>query len=183
MTAHPDRTDESGGAVAGSAEHWLLAALDAKDRDAARTRWRTGECVLMPLGRLFSAVRLPQELVLGHIGSQWDPAAADQIVAQAFDGGPVICDPCRIARWYALVPAATAVWHTDHDDWRAAGVFTLGLGNYISVPPVDATSYDPRTEAPYWSMPVTLPGALCEPGHVDRLITTTPDRLARAAQS
>lgn len=182
MTGHSENAND-GLAVAGSAEHWLLAALDAKGRDDARAQWRNGECVLMPVGDLFSAVRLPQELILGHTGSQWDPVAADRIVAQAFDSGPVICDPCRIARWYALVPAATSVWHTDNDDWPAAGVIPLGLGSYISVPPVDATAYDPRTEAPYWSMPLTLPGALCEPGHVDRLIATTPDRLAREAQS
>lgn len=182
MTAHPENAS-GGQAVAGSAEHWLLAALDAKDRDDASAQWRKGQCVLMPLGGLFSAVRLPQDLILGHHDRQWDPAVAEQVIAAAFGSGPVICDPCRISRWYALVPAATPGWHTGTDNWRTADVIPLGLGSYISVPPVDATAYDPRTEAPYWSMPLTLPGALCEPGHVDRLITTTPDRLAREAQS
>jgi hypothetical protein len=182
VTAHPDHTND-GQAVAGSAEHWLLAALDPALRDAARAHWGRGQSVLMPLGGLFSAVRLPENLVLAHTGGKWDPAAADEIVAQAFEGGPVICDPCWPARWYVLVPAQTSLWRTDNKSWRVAGVIVLGLGRHVSVPPVRATSHDPRTAEPYWSVPLSLPGDLCEPGHVDRLITTTRDRIAREAQS
>lgn len=182
MTAHPENASD-GQAVAGSAEHWLLAALDPALRDAARAQWRQEQSVLMPLGGLFSAVRLPKDLVLAHTGGQWEPAATDQVLAEMFEGGPVICDPCRPARWYALVPAATSVLRTENRAWRRAGITILGVGSYMSVPPVHATSHDPCTLEPYWSVPLSLPGDLCEPGHVDRLITTTPDRLAREAQS
>lgn len=175
MTAHSDPAGESAQAIAS----WLLTALDPALHDTARTQWRNGQTVLVPCGHLFSAVRLPQELVLAHTGGQGDLAAADQIVAQVFDGGPVVCDPCRPARWYVLVPAPTSVWRWHTESWREAGVVALGLGRYLSIPPINATSHDPRSGEPYWAVPPSLPGDVCAPEHVDRLISTTPHRLAR----
>ncbi|MFJ2162591.1 hypothetical protein [Streptomyces sp. NPDC087856] len=176
MTTHPDNTSDRQ-AVAGSAEHWLLAALDPELREGTRQQWQAGRSAVMPTGRLFSAVGLPHALVLAHAGEQQEFSAIDEVMSKVFEGGPVICDPCRPARWYALVPPNAALWLRQSEAWRAAGIVGLGAGSYISVPPPDATAHDPRTLEPYWAVPVSLPGDLCDPGHVDRLITTTPDQL------
>jgi hypothetical protein len=85
-------------------EHWLLSALPESSRRRAIEDWERYKLAVLPLGTLFSAVRLPGSLVLAVSGGTMLSGEADQFLSEALDGGPVICDP-RGHRYYALVPA------------------------------------------------------------------------------
>jgi hypothetical protein len=120
-----------------ASEHWLLATLPASNRDRARLEWQQHEVTMLPLGSLFSAVRIPGALVAALAGSA-EPAHLDEFLRETLDGGPVICDP-HFLRYYALVPASMPrTWHRALDDWRARGVDCLGRGTYLGVPRPDA---------------------------------------------
>ena len=49
-------------------EHWLLSTLPEPSRERARVEWQEHSVALLPLGTLFSAVRLPLDLVLAAAG-------------------------------------------------------------------------------------------------------------------
>ncbi len=159
-----------------AAEHWLLSTL--KERDHARMEWQAHGVTLLPLGGLFSAVRLPQRLVLAVTGGTGPSAEADAFLSEAFTGGPVICDP-KGRRYYALVPATMPVtWHQAVDDWRVVDVDCLGRDTYLGVPRVDLTTFDRRTYASYWSVPLPSMATLCAPLAVARLIAAGQHQLA-----
>ncbi|WP_405505944.1 hypothetical protein [Streptomyces purpurascens] len=151
-----------------ASEHWLLATLPAPSRDRARLEWDQHQVTLLPLGTLFSAVRIPGRLLVALTGITEAPKL-DQFLRETLDGGPVICDP-RFRRYYALVPASMPrTWYQALDDWRAMDVDCLGRGSYLGVPRVDAVQWT-RPRATYWSAPMDLPSALCSPVEVARLI-------------
>ncbi|MEU6915334.1 hypothetical protein [Streptomyces olindensis] len=123
---------------------------------------------LLPLGTLFSAVRIPGRLVAALTGSAEFPEL-DEFMHEALDGGAVICDP-QYFRYYVLVPAGMPrTWSQAVDDWRGADVDCLGLGSFLGVPKVDAQACI-RTHTPYWSVPMDSPATLCRPLRVARLI-------------
>jgi hypothetical protein len=151
-----------------ASEHWLLATLPAPSRDRARLEWEQHQVTLLPLGTLFSAVRIPGRLLVALTGITEAPKL-DQFLRETLDGGPVICDP-RFRRYYALVPASMPrTWHQALDDWRAMDVDCLGRGSYLGVPRVDAVQWT-RPRATYWSAPMDSPSTLCSPVEVARLI-------------
>ena len=144
-----------------AASHWLLSAHPEPSK--ARQEWFSeGGLVLLPLGTLFSAVRIPGPLVHAAAGSE-DPTVVDAFLAEALFGGPVICDP-RGCRYYALVPASTAV------RWRDPRAECLGRGTYLGVPRLDAVDPNAHAWSSYWSVPMPSAAELCGPAAVAQLV-------------
>jgi hypothetical protein len=163
-------------------EHWLLSTLPDAGRDRARLEWQEHGVAMLPLGTLFSAVRIPGSLIMTITGN----AALNDIdafLSDALNGGPVICDP-HGKRYYALVPASVPVtWHQAADEWRASmEVDCLGRGTYLGVPKVDAAEPNPAARASYWSVPMSSAAMLCQPLAVARLIAAMRHQLAREGQ-
>ncbi|MFC9133137.1 hypothetical protein ACFT4A_40730 [Streptomyces sp. NPDC057099] len=148
--------------------HWLLSTLPAPRRDRARLEWQEHEVAMLPLGTLFSAVRIPGQLVAALTGCT-ETTELDAFMGQVLGGGPVICDP-RHFRYYALVPAGMPRRRQRVAEvWRVMGVEFLGLGSYLGVPQVDAVECT-RVRASYWSVPMDSAATLCSPAAVARLI-------------
>lgn len=161
-------------------EHWLLSAAPARDR--ARREWQEAGMAMLPLGTLFSAVRIPEKLVAAIVGRA-SHEEVDAFLADALEGGPVICDP-RQRRYYALVPGSMPTkWTAAAVEWTALGVECQGHGWYLGVPPVDAVDLHPGTWASYWSVPMPSPGELCAPLAVARLLAAGARRMAEAADA
>lgn len=163
-----------------AAEHWLLSTLDDQGRVRARREWQRDGLTLLPLGTLFSAVRLPQRLVIAVAGERGGPSAyVDAFLDEALAGGPVICDPGG-HRYYALVPATMPItWHKAVDEWRSSDVDCLGRDTYLGVPRVDLDILNARTYASYWSVPMPSMATLCAPLTVARLIAAGRHQLSR----
>ncbi|MFH9587924.1 hypothetical protein ACH4LS_22670 [Streptomyces luteogriseus] len=155
-------------------EHWLLSTL--AEAAKGRQEWNTHGVALLPLGGLFSAVRLPGRLVLAVAGERSLPSRdLDDFLREAFDEGPVICDP-RHERYYALVPPTMPeTWHQAADDWRAMDVDCLGRSTLLGVPSL--TEIEPRAFASYWSVPMPSAAMLCRPLTVARFIAAGRHRL------
>jgi hypothetical protein len=168
-------------------EHWLLAAHPSPEQ--ARKEWgQRGGVALLPLGTLFSAVRIPRELVLSaanveESGDYLVDVMVDHFLFEALHGAPVICD-LHQARYYALVPASMpAKWHKAAADWRALGVDCLGRGTLLGVPNVKAKKPDATKWASYWAVAMDSPGELCEPLAVARLIAAGQRRMAQECEA
>ncbi|MFF5958487.1 hypothetical protein [Streptomyces luteogriseus] len=145
-----------------------MATLPASCRSRARQEWLQHDVTMLPLGALFSAVRIPGALIAALAGSA-EPAQLDKFLCETLDGGPVICDP-HFLRYYALVPASMPrTWRKALDDWRTQDVDCLGRGSYLGVPRPDAVEWS-RPRATYWSVPMDSPAALCAPMDVARMI-------------
>ncbi|NUS29833.1 MAG: hypothetical protein HOV92_37225 [Streptomyces sp.] len=161
-------------------EHWLLSTLPEAGRDRARTEWQKCGAALLPLGTLFSAVRIPGRLIVSLLRTD-DPERTDEFLDDALDSGPVICDP-HGPRYYALVPASMpATWREAAAEWRALDVDCLGRDTYLGVPAVDAVTYDPAFHS-YWSVPMSSAATLCAPLAVARLIAAAKPRLTQEAE-
>lgn len=158
-----------------AAQQWLMSAH--KTPGQARAEWRTTGMTLLPLGTLFSVVRIPLRLALAPIGGTRPGPEADEFLALALEDGPVICDPAG-RRYYALVPASTpTTWKQAAEDWRRDEVDCLGRGVYLGVPRLDRTEPDPSLDS-YWSVPMSSVGVLCAPLTVARLIAAGQHVLA-----
>ncbi|MGY0068664.1 hypothetical protein ACWZEH_18055 [Streptomyces sp. QTS137] len=159
-------------------EHWLLSRHSAPSR--TRVEWQEQGIALLPLGTLFSAVRIPGCLVQAVTASA-DPKEADAFLDDALGGGPVICDP-NGPRYYALVPAGVpATWRDAAEDWRAHDVACLGRGTYLGVPRLDVVDVPEHRTVSYWSVPMVSTASLCSPLSVARLIAAGVHQLAEAA--
>ncbi|MFD5251347.1 hypothetical protein ACFWM5_00690 [Streptomyces bobili] len=161
-------------------EHWLLSTLPRDARDRARREWGEHRIAMLPLGTLFSAVRLPAHLVHAVAGGVRPSATVDAFLDEALDGGPVICDPN--GRWYyLLVPGSTPrTWHQAVDEWRNQEVDCLGRESYLGVPRLDVTERDSAV-ASYWSVPMSSAATLCAPLTVARLIAAAAHALGTEA--
>ncbi|MGK5693197.1 hypothetical protein ACSNOJ_09855 [Streptomyces sp. URMC 128] len=149
-------------------EHWLLATLPPPLRDRARWEWQQYRVAMLPLGGLFSAVRIP-ECLLAALSTSTEAGGLDEFAAEALGGGPVICDP-RFSRYYVLVPAGMpATLHQIAETWRALDVGCLGSGSFLGVPRLDAVNREPAL-ASYWSVPMDPAAVLCTPLTVARLV-------------
>ena len=157
-------------------EHWLLATEPAPRHDRIRTEWQENHVALLPLGTLFSAVRIPGRLIYAVAGTDGSDRV-NAFLEHALQGGPVICDP-HGHRFYALVPASMPVtWKQAADEWRAKSeVDVLGRGTYLGVPRVDAV--DDSRDCSYWAVPMQSLGELCAPLSVARLIAAGVHALA-----
>ncbi|MCM1972350.1 hypothetical protein [Streptomyces sp. G1] len=118
---------------------------------------------LIPLGRIFDAVRIPAETARLAFASH-DQAAVERRMARHLRGGPVIHDP-EGHRYYALVPPGTA------QQWTAPAAECLGEDTYLGVPHPHLTAPDQVTRHSYWAVPVSLPGRLCDVTDVLTLAT------------
>lgn len=163
--------------------HWLLSTLGEHGRDHAREEWDKNGVALLPLGTLFSAVRIPGHLVHTLAGTD-SLEDVDAFLAHALDGGPVICNR-NGARYYALVKASLPVtWYRAVDDWRAsADVDCLGRGSFLGVPRSDAVGPTSGPWESYWSMPMTSPAVLCPPLSVARLIAAAQFQIGEAPEA
>lgn len=162
-----------------AAEHWLLSTLPAAGRERARIEWREQGLAMLPLGTLFSAIRLPARLVAAITGPL-TLAETDAFLADALDGGPVICDP-HGPRYYALVPASVPrTWRDAADEWRDADADVLGRDTLLGVPRLDVTELNPLSRASYWSVPMESMGMLCAPLKAARLIAAAQAVLEQA---
>ncbi|MFI8301583.1 hypothetical protein ACIGCZ_37375 [Streptomyces nigra] len=152
-----------------AATHWLLSTLPAAGRDRARTEWEDTGVALLPLGTLFSAVRIPGRLVRALTGPLSLPET-DTVLAEALRGGPVICDPHRPS-YYALVPTSMpSTWKDAAAEWDEVDVAVLGRDTHLGVPRLDATELSPTRWASYWSVPMESAGVLCDRLAVARFI-------------
>jgi hypothetical protein len=147
-----------------ASEHWLLSSLPAPLRHRARLEWAQHHVAMLPLGTLFSAVRIPGRLLVALTGSS-EPDCLDEFLAEALGGGPVICDP-HFSRFYALVPAR-----------MPATLHQVGRGSYLGVPRLDAVNRE-HALASYWSVPMDSAALLCTPLTVARLIAAGKHCLA-----
>jgi hypothetical protein len=161
-------------------EHWLLSTLPEDARTKARQDWLDHRLALLPLGGLFSAVRLPGRLVLAVTGGRIRSDEVDQALAEALGDGPVICDP-RAQLYYCLVPATMPrTWNEAATEWRQHDVDCLGRESYLGVPRIDVTSYYEAVGS-YWSVPMSSAATLCAPLAVARLIAAGCHLLAKEA--
>lgn len=158
-------------------EHWLLSTLSDAGRDRAREEWDKIRVTLLPLGTLFSAVRIPEHVVHA-VAFTDDTCMVNEFLAAALDDGPVIHDPDG-HRFYALVPASMPKrWHEAVDVWRDdLGVECLGRDTYLGVPNVHDTELDTDTDASYWAVSMSSAAMLCESLAVARLIAAAARRL------
>jgi len=147
---------------------WLARAHPVPEQ--ARAEWATQGVALLPLGKLFCAVRLPGDLVSAAVSS----AAADQVadaLAKLLQG-PVIHDHRSTgATYYALINwGAGVIQQMDQNDDAPC----LSTGTYLGVPRID------RREPPgtYWVVPPRYDGDLCRPGAVRSLIAKGRRTLA-----
>lgn len=159
--------------------HWLLSTLPDHARERARNDWSDHKVALLPLGGLFSAVRIPARMILAVTGGRSPSGEVDAILDEVLEGGPVICDP---GSWYyALVPASMPrTWRQAASEWHPLDVGCLGRESYLGVPRLDVTQYDPATRT-YWSVPMPSAATLCAPLAVARLIAAGVHQLGEEA--
>ncbi|MET9606278.1 hypothetical protein ABZZ17_14570 [Streptomyces sp. NPDC006512] len=148
---------------------WLTGSHDQPEQ--VRTQWRERGIVLLPIGRTFDAVRLPERLVFAALGTAGrDFAQTDSGLEESL-GGPVIHDG-HGRNYYALVPPGTV------REWSCAapGVECLGSGTYFGVPDPAVREYG-ATHPVYWA---TLGGGsrFRDPASVALLVRAGAARLA-----
>lgn len=139
--------------------HWLLTATE--DRDLARNQWAEGGVALLSTGGVFSALRVPADLVWALAGTE-DLAEVDVYLGRTLRG-PVFMD-LHSHLYYFLVPASFA-WRFNHREFP--GVECRGRGDFLGVPDVRLTV--PRGRS-YWCVPMESPGALCFPQDVEAFV-------------
>ncbi|MFI9769581.1 hypothetical protein ACIHJG_22320 [Streptomyces sp. NPDC052415] len=122
-----------------------------------RERDSDARLTLIPLGKLFDAVRISESLVHSAAEAS-DPSTVNAWLGSSFNSRPVIHDPAG-RRYYALVPPGTA------RGWAAPTAACLGDGTYLGVPRADLT-VEAHTWRSDWAAPITRPGRLCKPADV-----------------
>ncbi|MGV2914521.1 hypothetical protein [Streptomyces alfalfae] len=140
---------------------WLLTATD--DRRAAWADWRERGLTLLNCGGVFSAVKMPADLVWAAAGTA-DLTAVDDCLRGWFDDGGAVFMDVHSHLYYFLAPPSFA-W--TYEDCRYPGVGVLGRGQYVGVPAVGRTV--PRSRA-YWCVPMDGPGDLCFGDEVEKFL-------------
>ncbi|MFJ9891708.1 hypothetical protein ACIQPR_00105 [Streptomyces sp. NPDC091280] len=135
----------------GVVEKWLASAHPSP-RTALEEWDGNAQLALIPLGRGFEAVRIPEDIVHAFVGSD-SPATVNARLAEGLNGGPVIRDP-GFRRYYALVPPGTAAV------WRAPVAECIAAGTYLGVPRTDRVESNGGTSTSYWSVPMSRPNGL-----------------------
>lgn len=119
-----------------AAAEWLVAA--DPDPDHARVWLSSTNIIMLPLGRQFEAVKVPERL-------------GESVLAQGVDG-PVIRDGGGRC-YFFLVPVGT------RERWAVDGTECLGDTCYLTIP-VPARTYPP---GPFWSQQPDGSGLLVDP--------------------
>ena len=130
---------------------WLASAH--AETDQAHADWANQGVSLLPLGRPFSAVRIPGSLIhLVSGGTDHKPVAA--LLAKELRG-PVIHDRHEIGvSYYALVPAERLKWpYPDEAPYLTSDTTDSWLG----VPDLSRT----RPPGSHWTVPPRFVGDLC----------------------
>ncbi|WP_051827475.1 hypothetical protein [Streptomyces bicolor] len=148
---------------------WLARAHPAPQQ--ACSEWSDQGVALLPLGRLFAAIRVPADLVYAAVGSEDSAQVAD--ILRMWLRGPVIHDHRSVGpTYYALI------------QWHAGLVWDYGEhapclhgDTYLGVPRID------RREPPgtYWVVPPRFEGDLCRPQAVRELIDAGRRQIASHA--
>lgn len=144
--------------------NWLARAHPNPGQ--AHTEWREHHIALLPLGRTFSVIRIPERLVRASLDTT-DLNRTASLLADRLQG-PVIRDSRPMGTpYYALIQWHSGlVWDGDED------TPCLGDGAYMGVPRLDRVT----PPGPYWLVPPRDADDLCRPEMVRALI-----REARAA--
>lgn len=137
---------------------WLALAHPLPQQ--ARAEWSNHGVTLLPLGKLFAAVRISGDLVHAAVGCEGPGQVADALTERL--RGPIIHDHRTVGpTYYALI------------QWHAGLVWDYGElapclqgETYLGVPRLD------RREPPgtYWVVPPRYEGDLCRPQAVRELI-------------
>lgn len=147
-------------------EDWLLKA--APDRRQALTEWAEDGITALECGREFSAVRIPAELIYAAAQGR-EPEAVDDYLHQALQGGPIFAGRYW-HQYYALVRPGVAA------RWEHRGVSLLDRDVQLGVPHPALIRCTPGH--PYWCVPLTGPGSVCETQTVAQLLDVGRLRLA-----
>lgn len=146
---------------------WLVLAHPVPQQ--ARAEWSNHGVAMLPLGKLFAAVRISGDLVHAAVGSENPCQVAASLSEQLH--GPVIHDHRSVGpTYYALIQ-----WHAglawDYDETAPC----LRGDTYLGIPRVD------RREPPgtYWVVLLRYDGDLCRPQAVRELIDTGRRQLAQ----
>ncbi|MGW0862400.1 hypothetical protein [Streptomyces sp. NPDC002611] len=135
-----------------------------------RDEWDSAaKLAMIPLGRLFDAVRIPEGVVHAATGSE-EPSIIAAGLSRCLNG-PVIHDP-GFGRYYALVPPGTA------KEWPSPLAECLTEGTFLGVPPVHRAELTELRQASYWSVPMSRAGALCRAADVLALVVAGGCRAA-----
>jgi len=148
---------------------WLLGVAAAIEQ--ARADWSNDGVALFRCGALFTAVRIPADIVHAAAGSSAPDDVADALSAL---GGPVFFHP-RGERFYALTDPQ-ASWSPSLD------AEALAPDTYIGVPALDRTEPDEELSA-YWAVPLVDPGELCDAGAVVKLAAVGREVLDRGRKN
>lgn len=129
--------------------NWLAHAQEEPAQ--AWREWRARGVAVLPLGRRFDAVRIPEAIVHAALGTAAPREVAEHLARRLM--GPVIYDGRTMGgTYYALTqPRAACRWpHADKAAW-------LGHGTYLGVPRPE------RTQPPgtHWVVPPQADGTLC----------------------
>ncbi|WP_143664456.1 hypothetical protein [Streptomyces sp. NRRL B-24572] len=151
------------------AETWLMLA--ARDASVARQEWDEYGVALLRCGTIFSAVRIPADIVHAAAGTAGRGAVADYL-RTALEG-PCFFDGNSQA-YYALTPHSTA------RRWNVPDTECLGADFFLGVPATTISEPDPRCAA-WWVAPMEGPAALCDPGIVRWLVQRGRIRRSEAA--
>lgn len=148
---------------------WL--ARTHPDPAQAHTEWVEHGIALLPLGRRFAVVRVPERLIHAALGT----SHLDEITRLLTDRlkGPVIRDSRSMGTpYYALIEwHAGLVWDTDEE------APCLGDGTHMGVPRLDVVA----PPGAYWLVPPRDAGDLCRPQAVRDLIEDARSVLVAAA--
>ncbi|MDX3019846.1 hypothetical protein [Streptomyces acidiscabies] len=129
---------------------WLASAH--RKTEQAHTDWATHGVSLLPLGRPFSAVRIPGSLIHLVSGSTAHKPVASFLAEEL--RGPVIHDRHEIGvSYYALVPAEDLKWPYPEAPYLTSGTTESWLG----VPDISRT----RPPGCHWTVPPRFVGDLC----------------------
>lgn len=151
--------------------HWFLAAAD--DGAAVRDQWTKVGAALFECGGLFSALRIPADLVEAAAGTD-DLDMVGAFLRTFLTGGAVFVD-LHSRNFYALVPPSTA-WM--RSGWRHPRVECLGRNHYLGIPEMKRT--EPRGRS-YWCVPMDAPGDLCYPDELEELLRLGHARIGENA--
>ncbi|ATL28478.1 hypothetical protein [Streptomyces formicae] len=148
---------------------WFARAHQAPGQ--ARHEWSDTGVALLPLGKRFDAVRMPDALVHAAVGST-EPDTIAARLGQSLRG-PVIYDRTLGGTYYALTRP------TERSRWRYQDIAPrLGVATHLGVPRLT------RTEPPgtYWVVLPQFAGDLCELSAVEGLVTADSAALSGADQ-